>query len=102
MKVGLNCCIFDFNVEYLGKRYLIHTFSGGENNKVYITHMQEILILLHGYGGSNLHYSRVYGELIKEFKVFSLDLPGMGYSSKEDIKMDSFEEAMEFFMGTIS
>ncbi|CAD8191367.1 unnamed protein product [Paramecium octaurelia] len=95
LKVGLNYCIFDFDVEYLGKIYKIHTFSGGQNNK-------ETIILLHGYGGSNLHYSRIYGELIEKFKVYSLDLPGMGYSSKSDIKMDSFEEAMDFFMGTIS
>lgn len=43
------------------------------------------MILLHGYGGSNLHYSRMYKELIKKFKVFSIDLPGMGLSSKADI-----------------
>ncbi|CAD8126657.1 unnamed protein product [Paramecium sonneborni] len=95
LKIGINYCLFDFNVEYLGKTYLIHTFSGGHNNK-------EILILLHGYGGSNLHYSKIYGEIIKKFKVYSIDLPGMGYSSKQDIKIDFFEEAMEFFIGTIS
>ncbi|CAD8187809.1 unnamed protein product [Paramecium pentaurelia] len=95
LKSAIHYYLFDFDVKYLGKTYYIHTFSGGQNNK-------EILILLHGYGGSNLHYSKAYGKLIEQFKVYSIDLPGMGYSSKSDIKMDSFEEAMEFFMGTIS
>lgn len=60
------------------------------------------MILLHGYGGSNLHYSKMYSELIKHFKVFSIDLPGMGLSSKADINMNSFDEALNFFLGTIS
>lgn len=60
------------------------------------------MVLLHGYGGSNIHYCRIYEQLIKEFRVFSIDLPGMGYSSKQDIKMDTAEEALEFFMVTIS
>lgn len=40
-------------------------------------------VLLHGYGGSNLHFSKLYKRLIENFRVFSIDLPGMGFSSKE-------------------
>lgn len=39
---------------------------------------------------------------MKDFRVYSIDLPGMGYSSKEDIVLDTYEETLDFFMGTIS
>lgn len=58
--------------------------------------------MLHGYGGSNVHYCRIYEQLIRKFRIYSIDLPGMGYSSKSDILMESYEDAIEFFMGTIS
>ncbi|CAD8086389.1 unnamed protein product [Paramecium sonneborni] len=95
IKIGLNCYLFDYEVEYLGKQYLIHTFCGGEQDK-------EVILMLHGYGGSNVHYCRIYEQLIRKFRIYSIDLPGMGYSSKSDILMESYKDAIEFFMGTIS
>ncbi|CAD8175783.1 unnamed protein product [Paramecium pentaurelia] len=95
IKIGLNCFLYDYEVEYQGKQYQIHTFCGGESDK-------EIILMLHGYGGSNVHYCRIYEQLIRKFRIYSIDLPGMGYSSKSDILMESYEDAIEFFMGTIS
>jgi hypothetical protein len=37
MKVGINCFLFDFEVEYLNKLHSIHTFSGGDPDKVYLS-----------------------------------------------------------------
>lgn len=68
----------------------------------FIIILQEIVLMLHGYGGSNVHYCRIYEQLIRKFRIYSIDLPGMGYSSKSDILMESYEDAIEFFMGTIS
>ena len=58
-------------------------------------------MLIHGYGGSNVHYSRMYKELIKMFHVYSIDLPGMGFSSKGDINISDRDNTLNFFMGTI-
>ena len=39
--------------------------------------------MFHGYGGSNIHHVNLYSGLMKIFRVVSVDLPGMGLSSKK-------------------
>jgi len=41
------------------------------------------MVLLHGYVGSHAHFCRMYNKLTQHFQVFSIDVPCMGFSSKE-------------------
>ncbi|KAM3141159.1 hypothetical protein pb186bvf_006764 [Paramecium bursaria] len=91
---GQDFVLLEVQVEYQGQSHFIHTFVGGRDDK-------PIALLLHGYGGSNVHYSRMYKELIKMFHVYSIDLPGMGFSSKGDINISDRDNTLNFFMGTI-
>jgi pimeloyl-ACP methyl ester carboxylesterase len=34
--------------------------------------------MLHGYGGTQVQYFKLYPKLLETFKVISIDLPGMG------------------------
>lgn len=38
---------------------------------------------------------------MNNFLIYSIDLPGMGYSSKENIKITNYEDTLAFFMQTI-
>jgi abhydrolase domain-containing protein 5 len=57
--------------------------------------------MLHGYGGSHIHYSRMYKPLMKDYNIISVDLPGMGYCSKNNILINNATEALEYFIAII-
>ena len=43
----------------------------------------------------------MYKKLLSAFHIISIDLPGMGLSSKENINISNKEQAMDFLSGTI-
>lgn len=57
--------------------------------------------MFHGYGGSHATYARTYKELIQNFRIFSIDLPGMAFSSKKDINLTNFDDTLDFFAETL-
>ncbi|KAM3141147.1 hypothetical protein pb186bvf_006752 [Paramecium bursaria] len=86
--------IEDIEVGYMNKYYKIHAFVGGDASK-------PVAFMFHGYAASEAQYFKMYKKLLKAFYVISIDLPGMGQSSKENISLNNRDEAINFLSGTI-
>lgn len=85
--------VFDVPIDFQGENY-IHTYRCGDENT-------ENLVLIHGYGGCSLLYYPMLKELSKKYKVFCIDLLGMGLSSRPEFKCNSTEETVSFFVESI-
>jgi cardiolipin-specific phospholipase len=85
--------VFDVPIDFQGQNY-IHTYKCGEKNK-------ETLVLVHGYAGCSLFYYSMLKELSKKYRVYCIDLLGMGLSSKPGFECKTPEETIEFFTGSI-
>lgn len=57
--------------------------------------------MFHGYGSSYIQYCKIFNDLAKEYRIYAIDLPGMGFSSKEGIKLSTYENSLDFFMSTL-
>jgi cardiolipin-specific phospholipase len=85
--------VFDVPIDFQGKNY-IHTYSCGDDN-------EETLVLVHGYAGCSLFYYSMLKDLSKKYRVYCIDLLGMGLSSKPGFDCKTPEETIEFFVGSI-
>lgn len=85
--------IFDVPIDYLGQNH-IHTYSCGSENT-------ETLVLVHGYGGCSLLFFPMLKELSKKYKVYCIDLLGMGLSSRPEFTCTTTEETVSFFVESI-
>jgi len=56
------------------------------------TKERDVLVMIHGFGGSGLIFYRILAHLHKEFKIYLIDLPGMGRSSRHDFPHETFED----------
>jgi proline-specific peptidase len=88
-----NVSIQDIPIDLNGQNY-IHTIFCGKENK-------NVLVLIHGYGGSNVFYFKMLKNLSEHFQVISFDLLGMGLSSRPAFNCDSTEQTIEFFVQSI-
>jgi len=52
---------------------------------------REVLVMIHGFGGSGLIFYRILKHLHKKYKIYLIDLLGMGRSSRNDFPHDTFE-----------
>lgn len=59
------------------------------------------MFLVHGYMGSSVVFYKILKGLTSEFKVYCLDLLGMGRSSRPRFTMESREECEDFFVNPI-
>jgi cardiolipin-specific phospholipase len=59
------------------------------------------LVLIHGYLGSGVIFFRILKQLTDHFFVITLDLLGMGRSSRPEWKAETLEEAEDFFVNSI-
>ena len=82
--------IKDVKINFLGENY-IHTYLCGETNK-------EIMILIHGYGGSSIFFYKILKDLSDKYKVYCFDLLGMGLSSRPQFNCETAEETINFFI----
>ena len=57
--------------------------------------------MFHGYAASEAQFFKMYKRLLSVFYVISIDLPGMGLSSKENISLTNRDEAINFLSETI-
>lgn len=73
----------------------------------YVMHFCEInidklpkpkLLLLHGFGGSNFFFYKLYPHLSQFYHIISVDLPGMGFNSRPAIPFGNFENCADFFV----
>lgn len=69
----------------------IHTYRCGDENK-------EVMVLLHGYGGTGILFFRIMKELSLKYKVYCVDLLGMGLSSRPKFECKNAEETINFFL----
>jgi len=83
--------VFNVPFTFQGEESYIHTIKCGDENK-------ETLVLLHGYGGSGLLFFPMLKQLAKKYRVFCIDLLGMGLSSRHEFKCQSTEETIDYFV----
>jgi pimeloyl-ACP methyl ester carboxylesterase len=83
----------DFNLLKIKLKTLdgyIFTYEGGFANK-------PILVMTHGYGGSNVFFMKMYKELQKTFHIYSFDMYGMGVSHRYDFKCNDWKSIMDIY-----
>ena len=93
LQVNRDIHIFDVPIDFQGQNY-IHTYRCGDKNK-------EDLVLIHGFGGCSLLYFQMLKDLAHKYRVFCIDLLGMGLSSRPAFKCTSTEETIAFFVESI-
>lgn len=59
---------------------------------------RETMVLLHGYGGSGMIFFWVMQALHEKYKVYMVDLMGMGRSSRPEFEAETTEDAENFFV----
>lgn len=77
--------------------FMMRDVMVGENEFLHVTEIntskdKELpkLLMLHGFGGSNTNFYKMFGPLSLDFHVVSVDIPGMGLSSRDSFP-DTFE-----------
>jgi len=86
--------VFDVSITFQGEEHKIHTYKCGDENS-------ETIVLIHGYGGSSLLYYPMLKTLAQKYKVYCIDLLGMGLSSRPEFKCQNTQETIEFFVESI-
>lgn len=56
------------------------------------------LVMLHGLASSAVLYYKMLKPLAKEYRIYGIDLPGMGCSSKYNIHFKDLQETEDFFV----
>jgi pimeloyl-ACP methyl ester carboxylesterase len=91
LQVGKDIDILDIKID---ENNHIHTYCCGAENK-------QVMVLLHGYGGTGILYFKMMKELAKKYKVYCIDLLGMGLSSRPKFECKNPEEAINFFIDSL-
>ena len=73
---------------------IIHTLHGGNKEKTK-------LVMIHGYGGSSIMFSKMLGYLLEHFDIYCIDLIGMGASSRHQFTYSNIHEVIELFVESI-
>jgi len=60
------------------------------------------LVMIHGYGGSCMFFYKIYQYLAPHFKIYSIDLLGMGSSSRPNYTAKNVHESEQFFIKAIN
>lgn len=66
--------IFDVKLNDKENAHIHTTLCGHRNTKV--------MVLVHGYGGANFVYTKMLKDLSRDYKVYCIDILGMGLSSR--------------------
>ena len=61
----------------------------------------EVLVLVHGYGGGSGLFYKIVPMLCKYFKIYMIDLLGMGGSSRPDFRETDAKLTEDFFVESI-
>lgn len=90
--------VLDIEIDHYGKNY-IHTIlcSRAHKDKV----KKPTLVMIHGYQGTLHNYYRVWEYLVDHFDILSIDLLGMGLSSRPQVNFQSSEEYINFYIQSI-
>jgi len=77
----------------IGDGNFIHTFISGKGTTP--------LVMIHGYGASGVFFYKMFKQLSEHYKVYSIDLLGMGSSSRPEFTAKNVAEAEKFFVDSI-
>jgi abhydrolase domain-containing protein 5 len=72
----------------------IWTYEFGDDDKPKI-------VVIHGYGGSGMIFFKMFRSLKSNFKVYMIDLLGMGRSSRNEFTCKNYEEWEHYFVNSI-
>ena len=86
--------VFDVPIQFQSQDHYIHTYLCGEQHA-------KTLVLLHGYGASSILFHKILKELSQKYKVYCIDLLGMGLSSRQDFPCKSTEDTIEYFVESL-
>lgn len=61
------------------------------------------LLMIHGFGGNNTVFYKMFATMSRRFHIFSIDLPGMGFNFREFDRslFETLDEAIEFVVTRI-
>lgn len=94
LKIGKTINILNVPIVLGGKEENIHTTRSGDDQR-------EDLVLVHGYFVGLVTYYKMLKDLSQHYRVWCLDLIGMGLSSRPDFICQSTEETIEYFVECI-
>ncbi|EAR97111.1 alpha/beta fold hydrolase (macronuclear) [Tetrahymena thermophila SB210] len=97
LKIGENLRILNVEFKFNGKDTFIHTLVSGEQN-------QQVIVLIHGYLATSLFYYKIIENLSQNYKVYSIDLLGMGLSDRQNIEFQqpkNAEVATQLFVDSL-
>ena len=92
MKEGVDFKIYD--VDLPQSKGHIHTIEAGFDNK-------EVLVLVHGYAAAAVFYFKVIAALKDRFHIYSIDLFGLGSSSRPKIDNFEYQAIVDFFVNPL-
>ncbi|KAL4488972.1 hypothetical protein ABPG72_005759 [Tetrahymena utriculariae] len=97
LQIDKDLKIFNVEFKFNGKDTFIHTLLSGEQN-------QQIIVLVHGYLATSLFYYKIIEKLSQNYKVYSIDLLGMGLSDRYNFefqKPKNAEVATQLFVESL-
>jgi cardiolipin-specific phospholipase len=62
---------------------------------------KNVLLMAHGYMGSNIGFFKIYNTLKNDFHIYSIDVPGQGLSSSIEKTPKSINEWLNYFISNI-
>jgi abhydrolase domain-containing protein 5 len=94
LEVDKDLFISNIVIDYRGKNF-IHTIKCGEDSN------PNVIVMLHGYGGTGLFFYKLFKELSPHYKIYTIDHLGMGLSSRPDFDCQNLEETTDFFVESL-
>lgn len=86
--------IFNVPITLNGKEEFIHTTRCGSDEK-------EDLVLIHGYLVGQMSFYRMMKKLSEHYRLWCIDLVGMGASSRPEFTCTKTEETIDYFVDMI-
>lgn len=94
LKVGETIHMYDVPIDLHGKQERIHTTRSGDDQK-------EDLVLIHGYFVGKLSFFKMVKDLSQHYRLWTIDMVGMGLSSRPEFNSQSTEETIDYFVESI-
>ena len=94
-RIGESAHLKNIPILLRGKTEYIHTLQTTGENK------NDDLVLVHGYGVGLMNFYKMLGTLSKQYKIWSIDLIGMGASSRPDFNLKTTEDTIDYFVESI-
>lgn len=80
----------------------IHYTTISKRDKNVTKRKNNVMVMLHGYGGFGATFYKLAGKLADQFHLILVDLPGFGFSSRPDnVPFDCTETCIQFFVSRL-